>query len=100
MVNFVLLKFIQCSLLRSREELLNFLVPVWRPHHRAFDVRGQMVEMSTETSTYFLTRLSIRGEVPEVIPRMDGGITVQTLVDRYCDGQDVITRGSIRVAHI
>jgi hypothetical protein len=58
------------------------------------------VDFSTKVDLYFLTRLSIQGEMPKISPRMEGEMTVHDLALQYCVREEAMSGGLIWISHI
>jgi hypothetical protein len=75
-----LLKFFECSLVRTQEYLLQFLISMWSLELQCFIVHGEHLEFSIVEDVYFLTVLPFRGTllpIEPVVPR-DGKLVVLT----------------------
>jgi hypothetical protein len=79
-----LLKFFLCPLMREQPRLLNALVEYWHPDAEDFMLEGQSLVPTTE-DIYFLTGLSRRGEPVNFQTFPSGPHNISELIGIYCE---------------
>jgi hypothetical protein len=95
-----LLKFFDCSLVRSQEYLLRFLIEMWSPDRHCFLVRGEQIAFTAVENIYFLTGLPFRGTPLPAVPVLPRDTDLHEVAQRYCLGEHYMTGSSMSISRI
>jgi hypothetical protein len=95
-----LLKLFECPLIWAQEYLLQFLLQMWSPELHFFLVRGEKIPFTVVEDVYFFTGPAFRGTPLPTEPMLPREIALVTIVERYCSGENFMSRTVVSVSAI
>jgi hypothetical protein len=86
-----------CSLIWSDDALLEFIIRMWWPERKLFEVWGNDLQITNDIDIYFINGLPFLGIELPTQPRIPPGVTVAVMVGCHYLGNMVVSGGSIDI---